>query len=940
MLVPRIKITEQSQSFTPIGENVRNRILIVGEFSRGPRTLRYIGGFDDFATTYGSNTKRGSMAYQIAYNQGASEFALIRVLGNGKTARGQIRFNGITTKPNKLILHLRYTGVFVNRTDRQCQAAITFTGVPTCDCSGRLWFRVMQVDSEGFARIKFIFVPDGVNEEIDWMHGECIEVEDNGTVPDGYEIVPDDLSVPDTSTPGVELDPYPGPAIPGKIRICPRLIPVPIYPLPDVNPLGYLPHGQYNYFQAGASPDQLGHIINPLGNYIDTNLWYRLPAQEEFTVNIFTDAGRPIGVHAGVFISFGALGPNQKINLEVGDVWSVRLNASRFEVDIPEGVAPNQVVTYMEAALQGKNPLNKVQRLETDDGFLFYLDEELEGALGNRFGYWMEAVDPDGEVIVEAAFYAGEKYIHIPVEYATYIKVGARVEKIEGGGLYGQLHFSNPQDPSGPEPSPTFLPPSTKVVKVEVPLWGNMAEVWLDKPMSSTFDSLGIFRFANQQGLSFTNNTWYNMQYMTGGYDGPRRAYRDFYDLSGTPLFRLYATSEGAWGNSLRVTVYPMTVSKFRVTVRDLNKDNYNPPLRDEVFTVSLINSDNSGTLLDLNDSNHIRGLFLPKLFNPDSYNVNLLYRSPMRIAPPDERYSGTPDPRSPLAQGPEYLQNISLEDGYDGPVPDEEDYTRAIALADGEPVHITLTPGQYDSDAIKMALLSQAERATEYEGLRIAILNAPPRLRPEGAKAASEGYRSKRGVMVAGWCTYAGQPNAPRFSASPDAFYAGKLSLIPFYVGPHARTSSGPVVGVTEVDTRAISTRHQLQPLADAQLEVIHMDSAFRAYYFLTGQTLDGDIVVKRRTYDSVRMDLWQMLQGYKSEPLTSKLLRQISSALEGYFQDLNRQGVIQNYSSPQVSSPGPFQIEITVSVLPIGAADYIDVYMIDNFQIRRPTS
>jgi hypothetical protein len=939
MLVPRIKITEQSQSFTPVGVNVRNRILIVGEFSRGPRTLRYIGGFDDFATTYGSNSKRGSMAYQIAYNQGASEFALIRVLGSGKSARGQIRFNGITTKPNKLILHLRYTGVFVNRTDRQCQAAITFSGVPTCDCSGRLWFRVMQVDSEGFARVKFLFVPDGVDNEIDWMHGECYEIVNDGTIPDGYEVVPDDLSVPDTTDPDVVILPYPGPAVPGKIRICPRLIPVPIYPLPDTNPLGYLPPGQYNYFQAGASPEQLGVIINPQGNYIDTNLWYRLPAQEEFTVNIFTDAGRPIGVHAGVFISFGALGPNQKINLEVGDVWSVRLNASRFEVDIPEGVAPNQVVTYAEAALQGKNPLNKVERLETDDGFLFYLDEELEGALGNRFGYWMEAVDPDGEVIVEAAFYAGEKYIHIPVEYATYIKVGARVEKIEGGGLYGQLHFSNPQDPSGPIPSPTFLQPGTKVVKVEVPLWGNMAEVWLDKPISSTFDSLGIFRFANQLGLSFTNNTWYNMQYMTGGYDGPRRAYRDFYDLSGTPLFRLYATSEGAWGNSLRVTVYPITVSKFRVTIRDLNKDNYNPPLSDEVFNVSLINSDASGNILDLDGSNHVRGLFLPKLFNPDSFNVNLLYRSPMRLAPPDERYSGTPDPRSPLAQGPEYLQNVSLEDGYDGPVPAEEDYTRAIALADGEPVHITLTPGIWDSEAIKMALLAQAERASEYEGLRIAILNAPPKLRPEGARAVTEGYRSKRGVMVAGWCTYAGQPNAPRFSASPDAFYAGKLSLIPFYVGPHARTSGGPVVGVTEVDTRSISTRQQLQPLADAKLEVIHVDKAFNAYYFLTGQTLDGDIVVKRRTYDSVRMDLWQMLQGYKSEPLTSKLLRQISSALDAYFSDLNRQGVIQNYSSPQVSSPGPFQVEIMVSVLPIGAADYIDITMVDNFQIRRPT-
>lgn len=845
MLVPRVKFFESSNVVAPIRPNVRNRIGIAGEFTRGPANeFRFIGGYNDFAATYGSNTSKGSLAFQAAWDQGAKEFAAVRVLGRAKPAFGEVEFSGISSKHNNVLLTLKFIGEVVNQGDRLIKTDIYTSGSYLGTISGRYWFNVREINDDNFCFIDYIFIPLGVNS-IPWWSSE-------------------------------EEPPVDG------------------------------------------------------NNYIRV--------QGTTTFNLEEDAGVPLAVDKGIFISFSTLNSLEKVALSVGDTWSIRVNSNSFTIPIYEDAAPNQVVNAIRGVLEGADPIGAVKSNDFDNGAIFELMEELNGAVGNKYSYHLDLQEPDGEVICEGAFFAGEKYIQIPIQFAKYIKEGADVSTIEGNGIYTVLNISDPFNPNSPQNTDmSVFQPLTKVTKVEVPQFngGGLAVVWLDKEVNSPISSMAVFRFINQQGLKMSNYTHYNGKFMRGGEDGPRRAYRDLYTLNGIPLIRLLATSEGGWGNSLRVEVYPINQTSIRVTVRDLNRDSYNPPIEDESFVFNLADTDAEGSINVLKESKHIRGIFLPKAVNSLNYDVTLLRKSPMRLAPADSSIYDPEDPRHEMFFGPNKLKNVSLEDGYDGPALKDEDYVRALAVFSSYPVHILITPGVWNSDVIKHSMIAQAESASELEGLRIAILNAKPYLRPEEAKSVTIGYSSDRAVMVSGWSTYAGQPSAPRFGLSPDALYAGKLASIPFFVKPCARSSAGPVFGVAEVDNYKYSSMSHLQIFTDARLEILAMDPALLNFNFINGRTLAintaWDQIQIRRTYDMIRGDLFINLQQYKSEPNVSLLRRQIATAVDSYMSTRARNGEITSYQPTLVQSPDVTNgvIDIYISFQPLYAADYINVYL-----------
>ena len=96
MPIPRVRFIEESSGITPIRIQARNRICIIAPFTRGPvNFFRYIGGYTDFANTYGSDLSTGSLAYQVAYDQGARDFACLRILGSGQPACGKLTFSGL-----------------------------------------------------------------------------------------------------------------------------------------------------------------------------------------------------------------------------------------------------------------------------------------------------------------------------------------------------------------------------------------------------------------------------------------------------------------------------------------------------------------------------------------------------------------------------------------------------------------------------------------------------------------------------------------------------------------------------------------------------------------------------------------------------------------------------------------------------------------------------
>jgi hypothetical protein len=143
-------------------------------------------------------------------------------------------------------------------------------------------------------------------------------------------------------------------------------------------------------------------------------------------------------------------------------------------------------------------------------------------------------------------------------------------------------------------------------------------------------------------------------------------------------------------------------------------------------------------------------------------------------------------------------------------------------------------------------------------------------------------------------------------------------------------------VYGISEVDNQASASMSQLQVYTDARLEILSVDQALGAYYFINGRTLTAntawDKISIRRTYDMIRMDLFSNLQQYKSEPNTSLLRRQIQSSVDSYMAGRARAGEISQFLPCTVSSPDVTTgvLNVYISFLPIYAADYIDVYLI----------
>ncbi len=733
MKLPSITFNEANVGVTPVQQGVRNRIGIVGEFSRGPaNSPSFISGFTDFANRYGSDLNRGSLALQAAFDQGAEEFEVLRVLGRDKVAKGTVRFSGIASKQNTLLLNLKFIGEAVDIGVLPLTELITTFGKYSSSQSGRYYFQVSAVAS-GSATVKYTFLALGADATaINW-----------GTVTD------------------------------------------------------------------------------------------------TFAVNLTSDKGVAKLVSNGLYLTFGSSGQTNLLSLKVGDTWTVRANSDVIQIPINQGDLPNQIVTSILSVASGYLPLGEISRTAEDDGVVFSLSPDLAGDIGNNYSYYVELAD------------------------------------------------------------------------VTAP------------------------------GITTTVSSPANSLFMQGGVDGPVNAYVDFYSISNQLVLRLIAVSEGAWGNQLRITLYPTSNSSFRVQVEDLSANNFNPVLGSESFIVSFANTDSNGFLTDLSTSKFLRGIFVPKFLDPATFDINLINQSPQRLAPSDANITDVANPAHTTYYGPSKLISVPFAFGSDGPLLTEADYVNALKIMEAEPVHIVLCAGMYDSPAIKAALITHAENSQELEGLRVAILNAPPNLTPDTAKQVTLGFESKRAVMVAGWSSYAGQPNAPRYGLAPDGVYAGKLAATPYFAGPNAPRSAGRVFNVTEVDTSTYSSTSALQILTDARLEILAINPALQNFNFVNGRTLSSDPAWEkisiRRTYDFIRQDLFVLLQQYKGEPNTGLLRSQISSAINAYMQDKLRASEIANFTSAICDSSNNTaddyingRLNVSISFLPLYAADYIEITLI----------
>jgi len=442
----------------------------------------------------------------------------------------------------------------------------------------------------------------------------------------------------------------------------------------------------------------------------------------------------------------------------------------------------------------------------------------------------------------------------------------------------------------------------------------------------------------------------YNMQ---GGQDGMRPASIYLYDVAGNPLVYIEALSPGVAGNKIQISVRPAPPGKFRLDVVDTAGLSSSVPSLPETFLLSNYNvSTQSGVYSEVLDSKLIRAYFLPVALNNSSQVRNSIYNLvPQRVAPVLsilENSTAVENILHPSHRGVSYLTNLSLAGGsepvnYATVAPPDEDYVEALRRLEPEDIALLCAAGITVSDVryeqTVTELLIQAERSSTFNGLRIGIVSAPPRLTVSRAASITSGLSSERLVVVSGYATLAGARYLGTNSVAPDGFYAGVLSVIPPHVSPASVYAGRSVAGAISTDAKNDPT--YLDPLTRSRVEVLHFDTGLQLYKFLNGLTTSSDSTGRwvsiRRLADQIIMDLYRNLQWVRSAPNDRDLRSRVASAVDAYLRTLLRDGQIFGFQPTVCDESNNSQFDasqgrlnVSVTYTPIFPADYINVTLI----------
>lgn len=860
MLIPQINFIESNVGSSPVLPSVRNRIGIVGQFSRGiANRFSYVDGFTEFSKLYGSDNSTGSLGFQAAWDQGARDFGIIRVLGQSRPAKGQIIFGGTSTIENNIDFKISGLGIPRPSINSFFKNEITANGNYLGTESGR-----------------YVFVITGVN----------------------------------TTTESVIF----------KYKFIP-----------------FSTERNVNKAIALLTPTVLGAITTAPGVVAGEGTFVLDATQ------VGGSAGAIISIENGFNIVFGDSGENLVFD-KVNQVFTLLTEVWNYNIPVNINDSAVDIGNTFANVLSGADPLGKIDSqvdyvptnttvyTNTVD---FYFDNDIiPGAEGNNYFYYFDLDTPDGTFKVKC-FYNHTTNPGVLLSTDT-----------DASNL-------NPGDVITIPSSSTFVvTPGSEVVSV-TGLGTTVSPyiITLDNPVS-TPGNVSISQ-ANGQDVLFdddsisggiTLSSYQTYDSFVEGQDGPRNATVNLFSYSGTRLIEFQSITEGQWGNNLRLDIDPQPGGGWRCVVKDLEGKNFNPPITDEFYTIDLTTQDaidGLGEIEAFKNSSLVRAFFIPKVLDPSGFNVSLLTEIPARLAPPVSTNLVTDEEDITHVShfGPNRLNSVSFENGYDGPIITEKDYVQAIEEFNGQAVHILIAPGIYTNSPLAQSQLATvAQNGTEVDGLKIAILNARPGLKPGSAKNEAASFNSSRAVMVSGWATYGGQVTSSQFSLSPDALYAGMLASIGYSISPAARTSAGPVFNITNIDNKVYNSKQSLQLYTDGRLEVLRQDINLGGYFFLNGRTTSSnsawDKIVIRRTYDIIRQDLYESLQPYQSEPHTKLLRRQVETSVNAYFQTLLRNSKIAN-ALPAIcnDSNNPAEnyingnLNVSIGFLPLFAADYINV-------------
>ena len=435
------------------------------------------------------------------------------------------------------------------------------------------------------------------------------------------------------------------------------------------------------------------------------------------------------------------------------------------------------------------------------------------------------------------------------------------------------------------------------------------------------------------------------------GADPMLYASRILYDANGRPLVLVRALSPGRQGNNIRISIRPLPPGQWRLEVYDDSNSANVRPLPAEAYILSNYSVDpQTAEFQETLESRMVRCYFIP-LLNAKGMPVpnNTYDLTPQRLAPPVDDVQDLLDPKHVSHRGITYLRNIYLQGGkdpldYDPVRPQERDVVQAVRRLEQEDVAILALPGVIVQDARYEAAVSecirQAENSTVINGLRIAVLQAPPEVTASRAEAISKMVvRSDRVVILSGHVTMAGYRHLGINRVPADGYYCGTLAMIQPHFSPAAASVAPSLVGVVTTDTKNVPAT--LDAITRAGLEAVYYDPGLRQHKFLNGITTSlqpaNRYVCVRRQVDQMITDLAASLQWVRSMPHTFELRRLVASSVDAYLRQLLREERIYGFrpticdeSNNTMMDISQGRMNIKIIYTPIFPADFIRVDLV----------
>lgn len=441
---------------------------------------------------------------------------------------------------------------------------------------------------------------------------------------------------------------------------------------------------------------------------------------------------------------------------------------------------------------------------------------------------------------------------------------------------------------------------------------------------------------------------------MTNGKDGAKPDGRLLYDDLGRPLVYIEAISTGR--SNITVSIKPLSQSEYQLIVQNNTVGSSIPA---ESYILNNQTADlATGLYTETLDSKLIRAFFLPLLeANGAPISQSSTLKVPNRIAPINPTIVVTEDDiitdaTHPFYRGINFLQNIPLSGGYDpyrlGPV-EEYDYIDAVdRLSNYDCAFISIAGvglGDYVYQGAIDQLVAQADASTTYNGLRLAVLSAPPNLTKSRASVLKKNYNSDRVVICSGWSTFSNTQAIGINRTSPVGYYLGYLATIDPHVSPASAYGGKGINGILTLDS---STKlDDLDAFTRNNIEVLHVDQVSRSIRWLngrtTGNTTDTQWVSVRRQADHIIMSLFRNLQWVRSAANTEDLRSKTAAAVNAFLESEQIRGAISSYqpticngSNNSSEDIARGKMNILVQWTPVFPADYINVSVIRNYSSR----